>query len=502
MNPRSIHFRLMAYHGSLIALTLVVFASTSYWGFRRLLIGNLEVECASQTKQIADSLLAGLPVSGVSHVQDEIEEHYTPEGNNLFIRIVGSDDKTLYQSGDPRDRSFRPPQLGFLAGLSEPLAQVDVWEHRLVFVRPYTLDNGEKYQIQMVASLSPLERSLAGLWRIGMFVLPFALIASIVGGFFLTKRSLNPVREIVATARTISSSNLKERLVESPTDDEIQQLTRTLNQMFERLEASFGQMIRFTADASHELRTPLTVMRGNLELVLRNQAGTPEKFPPEIIKEMLVQTLEETERLSRIVGQLMELTQLDSGEIELEQEVFDLNDLAATTVEQMRLLADDKQIQLEMDLRDQISFRGDRHRIKQVLLNLIDNAIKHCPSCSHVWVRLFRDQRNSVLEVTDDGPGIPASAIASLWQRFYRIDKARSRELGGSGLGLSICKAICEAHGGKVEVQSEPGKGSVFRVRLPLNTSRSLSFQVPEGSKSAIGRDSQQVDPLADEVTR
>ena len=502
MNPRSIHFRLTVYHGSLIAFTLIVFASTSYWAFRRLLIGNLEVQCASETKQIADSLLAGLPVSGVSHVQDEIEEHYSPEGNNLFIRIVGSDQKTLYQSGDPRDRSFRPPQLGFLPGLSEPLNQVDVWEHRLVFVRPYTLDNGEKYQIQMVASLSPLETSLGGLWRIGILVLPFALIASIVGGFFLTRRSLNPIREIVATARRISSSNLRERLVESPTNDEVQNLTKTLNEMFQRLEVSFGQMVRFTADASHELRTPLTVIRGNLELVLRNQGGVSEKFSPEVIKEMLVQTLEETERLSRIVGQLMELSQLDSGEIELEQEVFDLNDLTATTVEQMRLLADDKRIQLETDLRDQISFRGDRHRIKQVLLNLIDNAIKHCPPGSHVCVRLSKDQRNSVFEVADNGPGIPASAIASLGQRFYRIDKARSRELGGSGLGLSICKAICEAHGGRIEVQSELGKGSIFRVLLPSNAPRPLPLQGLEPSKSSVGRDPQEVDPLPGEVAR
>src|SRR5262249_39751710 len=153
--------------------------------------------------------------------------------------------------------------------------------------------------------------------------------------------------EIVTTAQRINSSNLRERLPANQTGDEIQDLTSTLNQMFERLEASFKQMIRFTADASHELRTPLTVIRGNLELMLCHQAGFSEGLTPEEIKETLIQTLEETERLSKIVGQLMELSQLDSGEIELEQEPFDLAELALTTVEQMKFLADDKGVQLE-----------------------------------------------------------------------------------------------------------------------------------------------------------
>ena len=187
MNPRSIHFRLTLYQVSLMALTLSVFALASYWGFRRHLVGILESQCASQTKQIAESLLASLPVSGTNYVQDEIQEHYAPEANNLFLRIVSSSGTTVYESSDPRDRSFSPPRLGFLAGLNGPQTQVDSLNHRLVFVRPYWLSNGESYQIQMAASLLPIEKSLKGLWETGMIVLPFVLMASIIGGFLLAK---------------------------------------------------------------------------------------------------------------------------------------------------------------------------------------------------------------------------------------------------------------------------------------------------------------------------
>src|SRR5262249_42699785 len=368
----------------------------------------------------------------------------------------------LYESGKPRNNSFTPPELGFLPSLRQPRADLDTREHTLIYTRPYSLGNGESYQIQMVLSLLPLQGSLGGLWKVGMLLLPMALSASVIGGFFLSKRSLEPVREIVATARRINSSNLRARLAENETGDEIEDLTKTLNQMLERLEASFKQMIRFTADASHELRMPLTVIRGNLELLLRHKQVSSKDLSSEEVTEMLCQTLEETERLSKIVAQLMELTQLDSGEIELEQETFDLTELVATTADQMQLLAEDKGVNLQTDLAPGISFKGDRFRIKQLLLNLIDNAIRYCPAGSEICIKLLNDHTNVVLEVVDNGPGIPRDSLSHLFERFYRIDKARSRELGGSGLGLSICKSICEAHGGRIEVSSQQPPGSTF----------------------------------------
>ncbi|HET6962572.1 MAG TPA: ATP-binding protein [Terriglobia bacterium] len=467
MNPRSIRFRLAAYHVLLLAGVLLAFSLAAFWGFRRHLTDLVEAQSANLTRQIAESLLANVQVSGVDYLRDEVQEHYDPETNNLFVRIVQSDGALVYESGEPHDRSFSPPQLGFLADLKNTRSEVDTTNQRLIFIRPYSLPSGEHYQIQMVASLRPVQTSLAGLSRVESFLFPFALLISACGSAFLISRSLNPIRQVIATAQKINSSNLRQRLAEASSGDEIQKLTQTLNQMLERLEASFKQMIQFTADASHELRTPLTVIRGNLELALRHNGNHDSCERTAEIQEILAQSLEEAERLSGTVGQLMELTQLDSGEIQLEKEVFDLTELVAMTVEQMKLLAEDKQIHLETQLSPAIKVQGDRYRLKQVLLNLIDNAIKYCPTSTRIQIRLAQTDSSCVLEVKDNGPGIPKSDIQRLFDRFYRIDKARSREIGGSGLGLSICRSICEGHGGRIEAESEVGRGSTFRVTLP-----------------------------------
>ena len=473
MNPRSIRFRLAAYHVLLLAGVLLAFSLVVFWGFRRHLTLLVEAQCANLTHQIAESLLANVHVSGADYLRDEVQEHYDPETNNLFVRIVETNGTVVYESGEPHDRSFSPPRVSFLPNLKEPRVEVDAGNGRLVFIRPYTLPQGGSYQIQMVASLRPVQNSLEGLGRVEILLFPFALLISAIGSAVLVSRSLNPIRQVIATAQKINSGNLRQRLVEASSGDEIQKLTQTLNQMLERLEASFKQMIQFTADASHELRTPLTVIRGNLELVLRNKTDGYLRMAE--VQEPLVQTLEEAERLSKTVSQLMELTQLDSGEIQLEHDVFDLTELVATTADQMKLLAEDKQIQLEVQLSPQVKVQGDRYRLKQVLLNLIDNAIKYCPAGTRIQIRLAPADSGCVLEVNDDGPGIPRREIQRLFDRFYRIDKARSREIGGSGLGLSICKSICEAHGGRIEVESDPGRGCTFRVTLPLATSPTLS---------------------------
>ena len=473
MNPRSIRFRLAAYHVLLLAGVLLAFSLAAFWGFRRHLTHLVEAQCANLTRQIAESLLANIHVSGADYLRDEVQEHYDPETNNLFVRIVEANGTVVYESGEPHDRSFSPPRVSFLPNLKEPRVEVDADNGRLVFIRPYSLPQGESYQIQMVASLRPVQNSLEGLGRVEILLFPFALFISAIGSAVLVSRSFKPIRQVIATAQKINSGNLRQRLVEASSGDEIQKLTQTLNQMLERLEASFKQMIQFTADASHELRTPLTVIRGNLELVLRNKTdGYPLMAE---VQEPLAQTLEEAERLSKTVSQLMELTQLDSGEIQLEHDVFDLTELVATTADQMKLLAEDKQIQLETQLSPQVKVQGDRYRLKQLLLNLIDNAIKYCPAGTRIQIRLAPADSGCVLGVKDNGPGIPRGEIQSLFDRFYRIDKVRSREIGGSGLGLSICKSICEAHGGSIEAESDLGRGCTFRVTLPLATSPTLS---------------------------
>jgi heavy metal sensor kinase len=292
--------------------------------------------------------------------------------------------------------------------------------------------------------------------------LPLVVAVAIAGGYLLMRRALRPVDEITQSAERITSRNLSERLPAPKTGDEIERLSVGLNRMIERLGESFQHIHRFSADASHELRTPLTILRGELEAAVQQPQITPE------LRETLGSALEETERLSRIVESLMAIARLDAGEARVERAHFDLGELTNITTDQMRLLAEDKNIALRCEAKQHVRVEGDRSRLKQVIVNLVDNAIKYTPAGGHVGVKVYTSNGFGVLEVNDNGMGIPAEALPHIFERFYRVDKARSRQMGGAGLGLSIIKAIVTAHGGQVKVESVEGKGSRFLVELPI----------------------------------
>ena len=292
--------------------------------------------------------------------------------------------------------------------------------------------------------------------------LPMVALVAIGGGSFLVKRALLPVDRIAASAERISSQNLSERLPVAQTADELERLSIALNHMVDRLDQAFQYSRRFVADASHELRTPLTVLRGELESFVQEP-----QLPPEW-RERLGSALEEVERLASIVEGLFAISRLDAGEAQAEWVRFDLAQLAASTADQMYLLAEDKHIELTCAAAKAVWVHGDRARLKQVVVNLLDNAIKYTGEGGAVTVSVSTLDTKAVLEVADNGVGIPPEALPRIFDRFFRVDKARSRELGGAGLGLSIVKSICAAHHGRVEASSAPGQGSRFRVELPL----------------------------------
>jgi heavy metal sensor kinase len=291
--------------------------------------------------------------------------------------------------------------------------------------------------------------------------LPVAVAVAVAGGFVLVRRALEPVAGMALKAEEITQHNLSERLPLVESGDELERLSVSLNRMISRLEEALRGSKQFVADASHELRTPLTVMRGELESLAQDGRLAPDT------REALGSVLEEVERLAEIVESLFALSRLDAGEADVWQR-FDLAELAATTAEQMSLLATDKNIRVECESTPGVTVLGDRARLKQVIVNLLDNAIKYTPNGGRVTLRVAREGAHAVLDVTDNGVGIPAEALPQVFQRFYRVDGSRSRELGGAGLGLSIVKSICAAHGADVEVRSTPGVGSTFRVRQPL----------------------------------
>ena len=250
------------------------------------------------------------------------------------------------------------------------------------------------------------------------------------------------------------------------TGDELERLSLALNRMIERLDSAFRYSRRFVADASHELRTPLTVLQGELEsLVQQPQCASDWR-------DRVGSALEEVDRLAHIVEGLFAISRLDAGEAAAEWVPLDLAQLVAATADQMSLLAEDKGINVACEANVGVWVEGDRSRLKQVVVNLLDNAIKYTPQGGAIALTVTALESKAVLEVADNGIGIPAEALAQVFERFYRVDQARSREQGGAGLGLSIVKSICAAHHGRVDVSSTLGRGSRFRVELPLVSAR------------------------------
>ena len=477
MNTRSIRFRLTVWYAGLLAGLLVLFGALVYAGLSHYLRRTLSDSLTGQANQIGERLLVNVSQSGEAYVVDEIKEHFAPEINGRFIRVTRADGGILYESGVPRDGSFDPTGIsaayGGLSQVSSRIEHSSGGAELLISTVPFTARDGIRFVIEAGAPLNQSESILHGLLLTFAVGLPLVVAVAIGGGYVLMRRALAPVGEVTRTAERITSRNLTERLPVADTGDELEALSLALNRMIARIDHSFRHINRFTADASHELRTPLTVLRGELEAIARKPQLDND------VRETIGSALEETERLAKIVEGLMAISRLDAGEAKMERSEFDLGELVATTSDQMRLLAEDKSIALRCDATSRIGIEGDRARLKQVVVNLLDNAIKYTPEGGSVGIKVGTTDEIAVIEVEDNGVGIPAEALAHVFERFYRVDKARSRQMGGSGLGLSIVKSVCTAHGGNVTVESEEGRGSRFRVELPLANGISEAFEAP-----------------------
>jgi heavy metal sensor kinase len=332
----------------------------------------------------------------------------------------------------------------------------------LVTVKDFQSSEGHRFLIESGGPMAPIETILSHLLFSLLLGVPLLGLVAVGGGFFLVGRALAPVVQMARSAEQITLHNLNERLPVAKTGDEMEHLSLALNRMIARLNETFEQNRRFLADASHELRTPLAALRGEMESVVEQARALPE------LRDRAGSALEEVDRLAKIVDALFAISRLDAGESQQEWERFDLAPLAASTTEQMSLLAEDKGIAVACNVQGKVSVDGDRARIKQVVVNLLDNAIKYTPAGGTINLNVHARGGKAVLEVVDTGIGIPAGALPHIFERFFRVDQARSRDAGGAGLGLAIVKSICAAHGGKVEVESVEGKGSWFRVELPL----------------------------------
>jgi heavy metal sensor kinase len=465
MNTRSLSFRLVAWYAGVLTIVFVLLGGLTFVSLRHYLEANLLDTQGRRARQIADTLVAHASRRGEELMRSQVQNLYSPEINDRFIRITRGDGAVVYASGAPRSEHFNPAEVPPLAPATGGSLARKVrlgGGSLLIAALNASAADGTRYRVEVGTSGAAAEATLAQVLTLLAVGLPVAVCVAVVGGFVLVRRALEPVERIAAKAEAITQHNLSERLPVVHSGDELERLSVSLNHMISRLEDAIHGSKQFVADASHELRTPLTVMRGELESLAQDgQLGGETR-------ERLGSVLEEVERLGEIVESLFALSRLDAGEAHAPWLPFDLAELAATTAEQMSLLATDKNVSVDCDSSAGVTVEGDRARLKQVIVNLLDNAIKYTPSGGRVRLSVRREGNFAILDVADDGLGIPAEALPHVFKRFFRVDGSRSREQGGAGLGLAIVKSICTAHGAQVEVVSAPGKGSTFRVRQPL----------------------------------
>jgi heavy metal sensor kinase len=461
VNHRSLAFRLAVWYALLLSATFALVGTGMFYGLEQYLRSGLTDSLRRRSTQI-EQILSEAPANAAdAAIAESIETRLAPEFNNRFVRVTREGSGLVYRSGVPADRSFNPAAL---APLTQPWpAQVIARRSDSVMESAKAIETASgRYLIELGASLAPIEAVQAHLLRLLGMLLPVLVACAAGGGYLLVGWALRPVDRISQSAELMSLQDVDARLPVLASGDALARLSISLNHMLGRLRESIQTSRRFLADASHELRTPLTVIKGELQEVVRTEIMSQH------LHDRIGSVLEEVARLEHLVSGLLVLSRLDVGEAQREWVDVDLAELSAGTAEQMRLMAEDRGIHLESAALRPVVVHGDRARLKQVIVNLLDNAIRFTPRGGTVTLGTVVSERFQALEIRDTGVGIPAAAVPRIFDRFYRVDEARSREDGGAGLGLSIVRSICTAHRAEIEVDSEIGRGSCFRLKFPL----------------------------------
>jgi len=460
-----LRLRLTLWYGSALALVLIIFSTVLYLVTARNLRDSVdqsleetaaaavrsleergflplinEEELMSQFPELAriDKFFQIFSPSGTITIRSpNVKQHELPLSRQaLEVAFTG---QTIFESAKyPRE----PP----LRLISAPI----IYRGNLLYI------------VQVGTSMESVEQTLNRLLLVLLVTTPVALTVSLAGGWFLAGRALRPVDAITLAAKRIAAGDLTQRLNVPASADEIGRLADTFNDMIARLETSFRQIRQFSSDASHELRTPLTVMKGETELALRR----PREAADYTV--VLESNLEEIDRMTRIVDELLFLSRADMGEVKMEYLPVNLEVLLEDISRQATLLGQERDVQVVLGPITPAVVRGDELRLRELFLNLVDNAVKYSRKGGTVDIAMTTVPELAKIAVTDHGIGIGPGDLKRIFDRFYRTDDARAYTKKGTGLGLSICAWIVESHHGRIEVQSELGKGSTFTVLLPF----------------------------------
>src|SRR5438874_771215 len=479
---QTIRGRLTAWYSIALALTLAAFAAVLYGARRGASYQDLDQRIQSEAALTGGILAESYRARGVLVRGDTAGRPVLiPDLAALleavpdYLIITARDGSLLFASPDARALTFQQvEQLRLVAaaplsGRTSGALRLEPDGPKLHYALRYVADAGPQFgAILAGANLRTAELSAEQLLSTIALILPLGLVAALLMGSWIARRALAPVDRIITEVREITDGrSLHRRLAEPMVKDELGRLTETLNQMMTRLERSFAALRRFTADASHELKTPLTVLRAGVE-----RAITMPSLPSEALA-ALEETLQEINRMTELVEALLMLARADEGTAPLHRETVDLRAIVEETGESGELLAAEAGVNMEVATPADLAVVAvDSSRIRLLILNLLTNAVKYTPAGGSVRLQLGPSNGRVTLTVADSGVGIAPGDLPHIFDRFWRADSARTRtgERSGTGLGLAICKWIAEAHGGTIDVQSRPGRGTTFTVTLPRET--------------------------------
>ncbi len=487
----SFRWKLTLWYSGIVALSLILFSWILYLSVRTSLYNSLDVSLKQDAEYIHRLLQTKLPQYKTlpklkrkerkrlkdefapdkdqekdSTTEESAEEraalavwgdvyrHVLLNPKNNLVQVKNEAGEIVYRSDNLGNDTINYPSIP--KGMSLLDMSLDDRSLRVVVLDAPDMDIAVGYPIGDIKSI------LNKLFSMLIYLGPGVLLVAILGGWLLARAALKPINEIVRTTKDITAHNLEQRIPEPQEEDEMRRLVQTLNGMIDRLQTSFAQITQFTADASHELRTPLTILTGELELAIRTEQS------PDAYRRTLSSALDEVLRLSNIVNKLLLLSRAEAGQLDVQHEPVHLKPLLQEVVEDAEVLASPKNIAVRFNAEKDFVVSGDDARLHELFLNLVDNAIKYSNQGALLDISLARLDGRAIVTVKDTGIGISPEDLAKIFDRFYRVDKARSRKIGGSGLGLSIVKWIVDAHDGTITVQSVPGEGSEFVVTFPV----------------------------------
>jgi heavy metal sensor kinase len=456
----SIRLRLTLWYVLLLSIILAAFSAGVYLTLRQNLYDSLNDSIRDRCNVLLGSVQyeGGRPTLAGRISADD------PSQGESFIRVFdGSGQITFDNSAAAGDIPVDSRAVGSALAGETTSRGVSAGDGSFrVRTIPIERDSRVSGVLEVGQSQDDVSDTLRTLLLILGVAYPVTLVVASFGGAFLAGRALSPIDRLTRLARRISAEDLGQRLDLRLPDDEVGRLARTFDEMIGRLDEAFRRQRQFTADASHELRTPMTVIKGQIEVALQRERD------PQAYRQILHAVNEEVDRMIRLVGSLLTLARADAGQIPITLEPVSLPDVVGAAIEQVQPLASRRGVDLQLVASSQpVGLQADEDLILQLLLNLLDNAIKYTAAGGQVTVGWNANGRDVELWVRDTGSGIAREHLTRLFERFYRVDKARSRAEGGSGLGLAISRWIAEAHGGSISVESALGRGSTFTVRLP-----------------------------------